>query len=112
MQIKPTATMPTAVFISTTSSNRSNSRPMVFQTNDVYVLREVVRAGLGVALVPKISWASVISEQTHGIKVSYPICERSLPLITVPNKYLFQAALNLKDLILQSYREAGETGIL
>jgi len=85
---------------------------MVFQTNDVYVLREVVRAGLGVALVPKVSWASVFSEQTHVIKVSYPICERSLLLVTLPNKYLSQAALNLKDMILQSYKEAGETGIL
>ena len=28
---------------------------VVFQTNDVYVVREVVREGLGVALVPKIS---------------------------------------------------------
>ncbi len=85
---------------------------VVFQTNDIYVLREVVRAGLGVALVPKISWASVISEHTHVIKVTYPVCERSLLLVTLPNKYLSQAALNLKDMILQSYREAGETGVL
>lgn len=85
---------------------------VVFQTNDIYVLREVVRAGLGVALVPKISWASVISDQTNVIRVTYPVCERTLLLVTLPHKYLSQAALNLKDMIIQSYQEANETGML
>jgi DNA-binding transcriptional LysR family regulator len=85
---------------------------ITFQTNDIYVLREVVREGLGVALVPKITWASVISDKTHVIRVTNPICQRTLLLVTWPDRYLSHAAVNLKDMIIQSFEEAGKTGVL
>lgn len=85
---------------------------VVFQTNDVYVVREVVREGLGVALVPKISWASVISENTHVVRVTYPVCERTLLLVTLPGKYLSRAAVTFKEMIIKSYQDAAVTGVL
>ena len=93
--------------------NLAGFEPKVaFQTNDIYVLREVVREGLGVALVPKITWASVISDKTHTIRVTYPFCQRSLLLVTWPDKYLSTAALSLKQTITQSFHEASLTGVL
>lgn len=81
---------------------------ITFETNDIYVLREVVREGLGVALVPKVSWASVISEKTHVIRVTYPVCQRTLLLVTWPDKYLSSAAVNMKEMIIKSFEDAGK----
>jgi len=96
-----------------TFCNFAGFEPKVtFQTNDIYVLREVVREGLGVALVPKISWASVISDKTHVIRVTLPICQRTLLLVTWPDKYLSRAAVNLKEMIIQTFEETCKTGVL
>lgn len=77
-----------------------NIKPkIVFESNEDSTVAAFVAAGLGVAIIPPI--IGVDFQQCVPIKISYPICQRTLCMAWKKNIYAYPAIKNFRDFVIK-----------
>ncbi|WP_133038172.1 LysR substrate-binding domain-containing protein [Shewanella fodinae] len=74
---------------------------VVFESFDTAVIADLVRAGAGVAILPRLWWDVGNSQQLVKLPISNPHLKRSILLSWMENRYLSPAARNFGDFVSQ-----------
>lgn len=82
---------------------------VLFKTGDVFILKEFINAGAGVALVPQITWGTFNKENTAIVNIRVPSFFRTLLLCTWKDKFLSPAAQMVRDEIIAYYQKKAAT---
>lgn len=65
---------------------------IIFESDDPTTVRGLIRAGVGVAFVPEISWGGSTGASVVLINIKAPECKRTLAIISREDRYLPSAA--------------------
>ena len=82
---------------------------VVISAEDPYYVRKYVDIGLGIALVPGISWRGMFSENTVFIDVGD--CRRDIYLYTYRGREISRAERAFLDILRSTFREESEVAI-
>lgn len=78
---------------------------IVMESDSPDTVREFVHAGLGIALVPEITWNSAIGDEILVIKIESPKCHRYLNLSWKADTKLSLVAVLLREYIIDHFSE-------
>lgn len=84
---------------------------VIFESDDPGTVRSFIRAGLGVAFVPKISWGNTTGARMKLLHVDQPICRRTLAIISKEDRYLTSAAKLFRDFTIAHYRSKPDSEV-
>lgn len=70
---------------------------VILECDSPEIVREFIRAGLGIAFVPSISWSGMQGENIVLRPISFPICKRYINLSWREETYLSPAAILFRD---------------
>jgi DNA-binding transcriptional LysR family regulator len=74
---------------------------VIFESFDTAVIADLVRAGAGVAILPRLCWDVGNSQQLVKLPISSPHLKRSILLSWMENRYLSPTARNFGDFVSQ-----------
>jgi DNA-binding transcriptional LysR family regulator len=74
---------------------------VIFESFDTAVIADLVRAGAGVAILPRLWWDVGNSQQLVKLPISCPHLKRSILLSWMENRYLSPTARNFGDFVSQ-----------
>lgn len=77
---------------------------IVLESDSPQTVRAFVRAGVGVALVPSITWSDVRGEQISLHPIATPHCQRYISLSWHKDRYCPPAVLALRDYLIRQFR--------
>lgn len=77
--------------------NSGFSPRIIFESDDPSTVRGLIRAGMGVAFVPEISWGGSTGTSMTLVHIKEPDCKRSLAIISRDHRYLPSAAKLFRD---------------
>lgn len=77
---------------------------IILESDSPQTVREFIRAGIGSALVPSITWSSVKAERVALRPISSPHCQRYISLSWDGERYLPHAAVLLRDYLIENFR--------
>lgn len=72
---------------------------VVLESDNPALVRDFICAGLGVAMIPSITWANMESPLVTTRPISYPDCKRYLHISWKENGYISAAALLFRDFV-------------
>jgi DNA-binding transcriptional LysR family regulator len=78
---------------------------IVFEGDEPVGLRQLVKAGLGVACIPALVWKSVPGIAVPHIPITEPRCQREMLLLWSKGRYLSKAARELRDFIIAYFAQ-------
>ena len=80
--------------------------PSIFLESDSpYTIREFIKAGLGVAFVPEITWSQVHEKGIKLMPIRSPKCCRYIHLSWHPDGYLPKQAMKFRDFLINHFEE-------
>ena len=109
------ATMPVVLASASAALRNSLNRELISQGLEIANAFEVIqvqtmlafaKAGLGVAILPKIMIPKPLDKMLQALPIVDPVLERTLCLITLKGNSLSPAALELSALIVDRFRDA------
>lgn len=77
---------------------------IVLESDSPQTVREFIRAGLGMALVPSITWSGVKGERVALRPISSPHCQRYISLSWTEGRYLPYAATQMRDYLIEHFK--------
>ncbi len=77
----------------------------IFESDDPATVRGLIRAGLGIALVPAVSWDGSVGEHVRLIRIEQPVCERTIGISWLEDHYLSKACLIFREFTVAYFRE-------
>jgi Transcriptional regulator len=86
---------------------------VVLESDNPATIRDLLELGLGVCLIPEITWKVKSSERMRLVKVVSPVCRRYLNIVTQNRSYTPDAVEHFKEYLvdffgkLQSSHDAG-----
>lgn len=107
------ASLPILMYSTAAALRESLEREIALQGIELDIRSEIlhthtliafVRAGLGVAILPKIALPSRLGPKLHAVPLVRPTLQRSLDIITLRGQSLSPAAKRLSNLIVQKLR--------
>ncbi|MHC6180348.1 LysR family transcriptional regulator [Clostridium sp. JNZ X4-2] len=78
---------------------------IVFESDEPSMVRGLIKAGLGVAFVPYISWTKLIGPSISLIHIDMPKCERTIYLSWKEGKYLTKSDYLFKSFTEKYFKE-------
>lgn len=78
---------------------------VVFESDDPATVRGLIKAGLGLAFIPEISWGGAIVPSTALLHIEDPLCYRTLKLYWLRDKYLPKSAELFKDFLIDFFHK-------
>lgn len=72
---------------------------VVLESDNPETVRSLIRAGLGIALIPEITWRGTETEQVVLRPISFPECKRYIHLSWKATGYLSPSALLFRDFV-------------
>ena len=80
--------------------------PSIFLESDSpYTIREFIKAGLGIAFVPEITWCMVQGKGIRLMPIRSPKCSRYIHLSWQPNGYLSKQSIRFRDFLINHFEE-------
>ncbi|MCR4950333.1 MAG: LysR family transcriptional regulator [Solobacterium sp.] len=80
--------------------------PSIFMESDSpFTIREFIKAGLGVAFVPEITWCKVREKGIKLMPIRSPKCVRYIHLSWKPDGYLPKQAQRFRDFLINHFEE-------
>ena len=84
---------------------------IILESDSPQAVRAFIKAGLGIAFVPEITWREVRGKNIKLIPIKQPECVRHICLSWRDSEYLSSAAKKLKDFMILHFRDyAGNSG--
>lgn len=80
---------------------------VIFETDDPATVSGLVKAGLGVALIPEISWGPAVSSAVKLLHVEEPICQRTLWVSWLQERYLPEASQIFRQFTIDYFSRFG-----
>ncbi|MDU5301092.1 MAG: LysR family transcriptional regulator [Dialister micraerophilus] len=77
----------------------------ILESDSITAVTEFIRAGLGISLVPEITWHGLRGTQIKLLQIESPKCERYLNLSWTEGKELSEPAKIVKEFIIQNFME-------
>ncbi|MCP3773773.1 LysR family transcriptional regulator [Paenibacillus sp. MZ04-78.2] len=79
---------------------------IVFETDDPATVSRLVKAGLGVAFIPGVSWGGATSSSVIRLHIEEPICQRILWLSWVRDRYLTESSRIFRQFMLDYFSKS------
>jgi DNA-binding transcriptional LysR family regulator len=70
---------------------------IVFESDEPSLLRGLIKAGLGIAFVPALSWHGSVGSMVVEIPVAEPLCQRTIGLSWLAERALSRAAQQFRE---------------
>lgn len=86
--------------------NEAGFIPKIFLESDSpFTVREFIKAGIGVAFVPEITWHSVCGPNIALMPIRMPHCTRYIHLSWNPSGYLSKQAYRFRNYVMNHFEE-------
>lgn len=76
---------------------------IVFESDDPSTVRGLIKAGLGIAFVPQISWGRSTGSNISLLSITNPKCSRTITLSWPKDKYLTKSARLFKEFAIEYF---------
>lgn len=76
---------------------------IILESDSPQTVRDFIRAGIGMALIPSISWSDIRGENVTLRRISNPHCQRYIHLSWTVKRPLSEAAALLKDYLIDNF---------
>lgn len=76
---------------------------IVFESDEPSTIRGLIRAGLGIAFVPAISWRGSVGPAVTQVSVSEPRCQRTIGLSWLAGRHLSAAAQQFRQFVIEYF---------
>lgn len=83
---------------------------VVFESDDPATVRGLIRAGLGVAFIPAVTWGGSEGASVTLLDIQDPRCERTISLSCAEDRNMSQAARVFRDFAVGYFEGLGEKG--
>src|SRR5579859_128319 len=78
---------------------------IVFESDEPSIIRGLIKAGLGIAFVPALSWRGSIGAAVVEIPVAEPLCQRTIGLSWLASHSLSAAAQQFRDFAVHYFAQ-------
>ncbi|WP_289140113.1 LysR family transcriptional regulator [uncultured Brevibacillus sp.] len=76
---------------------------IVFETDDPSTVSGLVKAGLGVAFIPGVSWGGTTGSSINLLHIKEPICQRTLWLSWVSDRYITESSQIFRQFMIEYF---------
>lgn len=76
-----------------------------FESDSPFTIREFIKAGIGVAFVPEITWAQVSGPDIALMPIHSPKCYRYVHLSWNPSAYLSKQSIRFRDFLIKHFEQ-------
>ncbi|MBR2595995.1 MAG: LysR family transcriptional regulator [Solobacterium sp.] len=83
---------------------------ILLESDSPHTVREFIKAGIGVAFVPEITWSEVSGENISLKRIQSPSCVRYICLSWNPTGYLSAHAARFRDFLINHFEEYARRG--
>ncbi|MGL5316472.1 MAG: LysR family transcriptional regulator [Peptostreptococcaceae bacterium] len=92
--------------ISDTICDRAQFKPnIVFESDIPQMVCDLVKAGVGISLIPQKTWNVESDESMQLLSIRQPVCKRYLNLSWKPEHYLSHRSLLFKDFVIKYFKD-------
>ncbi|RDY23944.1 LysR family transcriptional regulator [Romboutsia maritimum] len=77
---------------------------ITFESNNSYVVRNLIQAGQGISFIPEKSWCFDKDNSIKMIKITSPKCVRNINLSIPNDRYLSKEVILFKDFLINSLK--------
>lgn len=77
---------------------------ITFESNNSYVVRNLIQAGQGISFIPEKSWCFDKDNSIKMIKITSPKCVRNINLSVPNDRYLSKEVILFKDFLINSLK--------
>ena len=81
---------------------------VVFESDEPSTIRGLIRAGLGIAFVPALSWRGSVGSAVVEISIKEPICQRTIGLSWQAGRSLGRAAEEFRTFAVTYFGQLGD----
>lgn len=78
---------------------------IVFESDGPSIVRGLIRAGLGIAFVPALSWRGSVGPAVVEIPVEEPLCQRTIGLSWQTSRSLSRAAQQFREFVVHYFAQ-------
>ncbi len=78
---------------------------IILESDSPQTVRAFIRAGIGVSLVPEITWRNVRADKLILCPIASPQCTRYISLAWNESRFLSPAAASLKEYLIEHFKE-------
>ncbi len=76
---------------------------IVFESDEPAIIRGLIKAGLGIAFVPALSWRGSVGPMVIELPIAEPLCQRTIGLSWLAERVLSQAAQQFRAFAAQYF---------
>ena len=77
---------------------------IIFESDDPATVRELIKAGQGVAFIPQISWGSSVGSSIVFLHIEEPVCRRTIYIEWNEKRYLSKASALFRNFALNYFK--------
>lgn len=81
------------------------SPKIILESDSPQTVREFIRAGIGISLVPEVTWKNVIDDNIVVREVARPKCRRYIGLSWNKDRYMSPAVDSLREYLIENFRK-------
>lgn len=82
---------------------------VVLESDNPSTIRDLLELGIGVCLIPEITWRLKSNERIRLVKVVSPVCRRYLNIVTQNRSYTPDAVEHFKEFLVEFFQELQES---
>lgn len=83
---------------------------IIYESDDPSTVRGLIRANLGIAFIPEISWGRETGPSVSLLRIADPVCLRSIGLVYRQGMYLSKSIKLFIDFAINHYKELSQHG--
>ncbi len=77
---------------------------IIFESDDPATVRQLIKAGQGVAFIPQISWGSSVGSSIVFLHIEEPVCNRTIYIEWNEKRYLSKASILFRNFAMSYFK--------